>query len=211
MSTFHYAKNVSKLARQIGEILTTESYFSNMTCYYEYPVKLVNQDYYTNREHFDYAIKNLKVVIEINGRQHDNPTSWSGDVEDAIDSFKGIQRRDFTKKDAAVSAGWTYVEIPYSYLNKINGEILIELITNSMSTTSNPTTTKEDHLLEDMKKLRDKNRQYREELNSRLEEQRKKNSLSRREYLKSDTHQEQLEKIRKYRREQYLKTKARKL
>lgn len=59
---------------------------------------------------YDFYIKDSKVLIEYQGKQHFEPTKHFGGEE----SFKNRQRRDKLKKEYAESKGYTLVEVPYT-------------------------------------------------------------------------------------------------
>ncbi len=112
---YAYRKTASKAHRLTGEILRTNKLFSNFQCFQEYPVNQVNPEYPSGREHFDWVVKDLRLVIEIMGRQHEVPVCFGGvSIEEATEAFHAQVSRDRKKADAAVAAGYTYITIPYN-------------------------------------------------------------------------------------------------
>ena len=109
------AVNASKMHKKIGEILSAQdSPFKRYNIRQEYPVHLVNKNFQSKREKFDWAILNLRTVIEIHGKQHYHPVHFGGDdIEKSKRAFAKLQERDEKKKVAAEEAGWTYVIIKY--------------------------------------------------------------------------------------------------
>ncbi len=112
---YKYRKTASKRHREVGELLRNSPVFNGYEIYQEYPVNKVNPNYHTGREHFDWVVRGLDLVIEVHGRQHEEPVCFGGkSMEEAIEEFNAQRRRDRTKADAAVAAGFTYIAIPDS-------------------------------------------------------------------------------------------------
>ena len=73
----------------------------------------INPTYKSNRERFDWAILELKVIIEVHGQQHYKQSTFGGDPLKAEKRFKEQQERDKLKEQAAREAGWGYLAIPW--------------------------------------------------------------------------------------------------
>lgn len=109
---FEYRKSSSKRHKLVGEILRNSPYFQTYIHYQEYPVERVSSDWDSGREHFDWVVPTLKLVIEVHGEQHYKPVRFGGiSAEEATEAFKEQRIRDADKRNAALSAGWTYVAI----------------------------------------------------------------------------------------------------
>ena len=55
------------------------------------------------------------MVIECHGKQHYEATDFSGKSNDGgIGALRATRKRDNQKKEAAILAGYTYIEIPYT-------------------------------------------------------------------------------------------------
>lgn len=154
--------------------------FSNYEIYQEYPVNRVNPDYPEPSHHFDWVIASLRVVIEGHGKQHYEAAAFDGDHIAAKYRLEDQQRRDLQKKEAAQSAGWAYVEIPYT-AKTITDTYLMELILASQEAVSGYT--------KDKAKPKDDRKEKLKEI--------------RQEYLKSDRHKEALERAKQTRKERY--------
>jgi very-short-patch-repair endonuclease len=100
--------------------------------YQEYPVKKINPDFYSGKCKYDWAILDMKVIIEVMGEQHYQPVRWSRQTskEESVSNFEDIKYRDQQKKKAALEAGYTYLAIPYSIVRE---GIDIETIMNMIS------------------------------------------------------------------------------
>ncbi len=112
---FAYRDNASSLHKKVGEILRNSSVFKYHQSYQEYPVNRVNPEYQSGREHFDWCIPSLKFVCEVHGQQHYQKVNWGGmSDERAQELFEQQVERDRLKREAAISAGWTYIAIPWN-------------------------------------------------------------------------------------------------
>ena len=136
----HLAKNASKLHKHVGELLTSEdSPYKFYEVRQEYRVSEVNPTYKSNREKFDWAILNLKIVIEIHGEQHYRAVTFGGiSPEEAADNFKRRVELDQKKQKAAEDAGWGYVVVSYRE-QKITLEELTDKITEAVEAISDDT------------------------------------------------------------------------
>ena len=79
---------------------------------YKDEVFLDENDYRrSGRLHCDWFIKDLGVVIEVQGAQHYRPVAFDGDKEKAIDRFKRQRAIDGLKRRICESINLTLVEI----------------------------------------------------------------------------------------------------
>jgi len=117
---YKYRENASKLHKKIGEALRS-GIFSNYKIYQEYPVSKILPSA-NNSYHFDWVILDLQLVIEGMGIQHYICSSFSSGQsnEEIIDTFYNQKYRDNEKMEAAIAAGFTYIEIPYNDIDKIS-------------------------------------------------------------------------------------------
>lgn len=93
--------------------------------YQEYPVSRINSSYVSNAHKFDWVILDLRVVIECHGKQHYEATDFSGKAEDGgLSAFNDLRYRDRIKKQAALDAGYIYIEIPYTDEKKIDSKYI---------------------------------------------------------------------------------------
>jgi hypothetical protein len=175
----------------VGDLLRSGTTFIGLNeAYQEYPVSRVNPLFLDNSMHFDWVIPKLKIVIEIHGNQHFIPTAFDGDYDKAIENFGELQYRDRIKKEAALEAGYIYLEIPYKDFRLIDSDYLANLYQKAKEIqVEKPievqTTTQEENIAE--KKKRDK--------------------IKRQEYLASDYHKKELEDAKEHRKEAYRKIK----
>jgi len=171
-----YRKNASSLHMVIGNILRTSPLFCHWNSFQEYPVNKIHPNS-NGRWHYDWVIPSLKIVIEAHGKQHYEVCAFDGDNDKAVENFHAQKRRDKLKKEAAELAGWKYIEISYKEQKLLTPDYLLDKF-NSVP----------DSPLTVVKKEK-----------KQTNHQNKK----RKEYLKSDSHQLELEKARKYRKAQY--------
>lgn len=180
---YKYRLSASKLHQKVGHILRTTYAFKHHKVYQEYPVKKINEEYPDASHKFDWVIEDLKVVIECHGRQHTECVAFGKeDLSVTIERFRAQRERDKAKKQAAIDAGYTYIIIDWTEEKEINGTILLAKIYGSRTA-----------LPPDGDEVK--------------AERRKSIQQKRKEYLASDQHKEQLERARKYRKQQYKRLK----
>lgn len=188
---FKYRKNASKLHKKVGDLLRSSDYFKHYEIYQEYPVVRINPKYKYTRHHFDWVIPKLQLVLECHGRQHFQSVAFDGDQEKAIENFKELQIRDTIKKEAAIAAGYSFLEIPYTLEKDLTEDVLLDLIKNNKNVgIPNQSVSTETELQKDFKQ---------------------KQKERRIQQLHSEQHQQSLAKARDFRREQYKKLKQRKI
>lgn len=158
-----YNLNASSLHKTVGSILLESSSFSNFNIQQEYLVIEINPNYPNSSHRFDWVILDLKVVIELHGEQHFSSIQFGNITsEKAIDNLSIQKNRDYRKRDAAISAGYTYIEISYLDIKKISENYLWELINSNYNNqkllspikTKKEKTEKEILILEHSKNLR---------------------------------------------------------
>lgn len=160
-----YSKNVSSLHVKVGDALKT-GIFQGFKVYQEYPVSRVNPTYYDNSHKFDWVVLDLKLVIECHGQQHFKPISFGNtSAEETLLAYSNQKFRDKSKEIAALEAGFTYVMIPYTDINKISDTYIYSLYTKNYNS-SKPLFKQEDP-------IKKSNQEYRKEMYRRLKELRK--------------------------------------
>ena len=193
---YEYRRSASKLHRKVGDVLRESPLFKNHEIYQEYPVCRVNPSYEDTSNHFDWVIADMFLVIECHGKQHYEVTDFTGKSEDGgIQAFKEGKQRDEAKRAAAIEAGWTYLEIPYTEEKRISEAYILDLYQENLNTA--PVYSQDDSGTSD-----GTGQDHRRDFQERLREKRQA-------YLKSDEHQVQLERARRLRHEQYLRNKER--
>jgi G:T-mismatch repair DNA endonuclease (very short patch repair protein) len=206
---FEYRANASSLHKSVGELLRTDDAFANQDIYQEYPVNRVNEKYSEGSHHFDWVLPKLRIVIECHGRQHYDATSFTSNVEEAVSNFRDLKRRDKAKKEAALSAGFAYVEVPYFEEKKLNSARLYELIAKGWELVAQweAQHAEELQLEENQKKLIEEQRLAAIEA-ERAEQEREKQRQKRQEYLQSERHKKELAMAREFRKLRYRAMKA---
>ena len=128
----YYRKSASKLHKKIGDLLRS-SELSGYKLYQEYPVQMINTSYYSGKEHFDWVIVDLKVVIECMGEQQYKPIAFGKeDTSVTLERFKNQKTRDEAKKAAVIEIGWGYICLSYQDIESITQEQLVKLVKDSI-------------------------------------------------------------------------------
>ncbi len=129
VNQFKQLPSQSDFHEQVREIFRTHSWFKNLTCYQEIPVKDLIPSYYSNQHRFDWYIEELKIVVELHGAQHYKATNFGSTSYDATQkAFKEGKQRDSDKQEAAEEAGYKYIAISYKEIPKLNGDYLTKRI-----------------------------------------------------------------------------------
>lgn len=128
----NFQKNASLLHKKVGETLSSSPLFQIFKIYQEYPVYKIN-NLYKNRLHkFDWVVMDIFMVIECQGEQHTKPVRFGGISSIEADNNLVTQKhRDLTKYDAAITAGFTYIEIPYYEYDIIDDNYIYNLYTTN--------------------------------------------------------------------------------
>ena len=113
-------QNKSRLHQKVGQILNSPT-FSSYRIYQEYPVNKLNPTYKNKKDRFDWVIDDLMIVIECHGAQHYNNSLFNGNNGLLYRKYK-----DMNKAAAAASAGYTYIEIPYTDIHLLNEQYIIQ-------------------------------------------------------------------------------------
>jgi very-short-patch-repair endonuclease len=105
---YEYRDNASKRHKLVGDLLRNSFYFQNYQSYQEWPVEKINANWKSGREHFDWVVPSLKLVIEVHG-------------DDSSEEYKKLL---YQKEQAAIAAGWTFLYI--SAEDTITAEWILE-------------------------------------------------------------------------------------
>jgi len=126
---FQTVPSRSKFHESVQEIFCTDRFFKGFRCYQEVSVADIVEDFGDRRMKYDWYIEDLGVVLELHGAQHYKCVTFGKvSYETAQQQFANIKHRDALKKQAAISAGYTYVEVPYKLAKKLTPELLKTLI-----------------------------------------------------------------------------------
>ena len=122
----------SKLHSKIRELILKNPIMKSLKCYQEVPVVDLCPDYYSNAHRFDWYCEELNLVIEVHGQQHYTLTN-RGNIGrgQAEREFAKSRMRDSEKKQAALEAGYNYLEISYKDVKKLTHEGLQNLLFES--------------------------------------------------------------------------------
>lgn len=142
--------------QKIGKILS-EPPFAHYRTREEYPVVEVNPLYENSRHRFDWAIIDLKLIIEVHGEQHYKPVCFGGmDIEQAVSNLYDQEYRDEKKRQAAIDAGWIYLSIPYWKLKDITGKDILGLYLKEVEQTGKVEELTDSY----QEKMKERQRQY---------------------------------------------------
>lgn len=189
---YEYRASASKLHRAVGDCLRLSS-MKHYEIYQEYPVVRVNKSYDKSSHHFDWVIPRLSIVIECHGKQHYTPVAFDGDYDKAVDGFQALKDRDAAKKEAALAAGFSYVEISYSDIKRIDEQFILDKIKVAQLELTQYDIEHESEIEEEQHGLAEI-----------LAEKKKATDKQRRkDFLSSDRHREDLKRARQYQRKRY--------
>lgn len=119
----------SNFHEKIRSLILASPLLKNLKVFQEVNVRYVDPSYEPHNHHYDFYIESLDTVIECHGEQHYKFTNRGNiQYEDALHEWNSSKVRDKQKKRLAISKGLTYVEIPYSLMNKLTVEDLHDLI-----------------------------------------------------------------------------------
>ena len=176
-----FRNNASNLHKSIGSILT-EAPFSNHKIKQEYPVVSVNPNFHNKRCMFDWAIVDLKIVIECMGTQHERRTYWNNDIteDEATATLERIQDLDKQKEVAAIEAGWIYLSFTTKEIMTMTSSRLLKIIKKEQDKKREERreVAIEESSHETIKtKRKSKQKQYRKEAYKQAKERFKKNTM----------------------------------
>lgn len=125
---FEIIEGNSKFHNKVREFFVTDDILRSFRAFQEVPVKDLVEDYpYTH--FFDWYVEELNLVVELHGAQHYKVVNFGNvSYEQAQEDFKSIKRRDKRKREAALEAGYFYLEISYKQYAKLTSEKLKELL-----------------------------------------------------------------------------------
>jgi hypothetical protein len=175
---YEYRISASKGHKKVGEILRTSPYFANHQSYQEWPVDKINPDWKSGREHFDWVVPSLKLVIEFHGQGHYTNIRFGGiSIEESIKKFEEQKIRDEGKKQVALNAGWTYIAIPYNI--KFDDKRLYQEYLKQFSSIKFAPPTKKKYIQDPIKIAANKKKasDYRKKQYQQMKEYRKKKDV----------------------------------
>jgi very-short-patch-repair endonuclease len=123
-------ENASSLQKALYQVLVESSVFNRMTIKQEVLVKQLVPEYSSSLHRIDYYIREMCVVVELHGIQHEKPRTFGGmSKENAGVKFASTRNRDSQKQIALEAAGYIYVEIWYD--EKLSEKLLLDKIIES--------------------------------------------------------------------------------
>lgn len=129
---YYQIDGASNFHNKIREIFSTDPFFKVMNCFQEVPVSALVESYTNNFDAVDWYIDELNTVIELHGVQHYKMQSFGSKDSyiNQVKAFNNIKYRDNRKKNALITAGFTYIEISYKEISKLNSEYIKNKIWN---------------------------------------------------------------------------------
>lgn len=131
LDQYHLYPNASKFHNTVRGFFISDSYFKNLKCYQEVPVKGLVPDYPNNYDAVDWFIDELNTVIELHGKQHYEKVMFGKkSFYESEQDFKKIKFRDNRKKTFLIEAGYNFVEISYKEAKNLTPEYIKNKIFN---------------------------------------------------------------------------------
>lgn len=127
---FHLYDSASNFHNSLRTIFITDSFFKQLKCFQEVPVKDLVETYPNSYDAVDWYIDELNTIIELHGVQHYKMQSFGStdSVYNQRKNFYNIKYRDNRKKHALLEAGFLYLEIPYTDKKKLSSDYLKQLL-----------------------------------------------------------------------------------
>lgn len=116
----------SQFHNKVREIFTTDTFFKQLNCFQEVPVSALVDTYTNNFDAVDWFIDELNIVLELHGIQHYKMQSFGNkdSYANQVKAFNNIKYRDNRKKYALINSGYTYIEISYKEISKLNADYI---------------------------------------------------------------------------------------
>ena len=118
--------SASAFHNKVRDIFITDTFFKGLNCFQEVLVSALVPGYLNNYDAVDWYIDELNTVIELHGVQHYKMQSFGSQDSyfNQVKAFNNIKYRDNRKKYALINSGFTYIEISYKEITKLNPEYL---------------------------------------------------------------------------------------
>lgn len=126
LNQYTLIESASAFHNKVRGIFVTDSFFKNLNCFQEVLVSALVDSYVNNYDAVDWYIDELNTVLELHGVQHYKMQSFGSkdSYANQVKAFNNIKYRDNRKKYALINAGYTYIEISYKEISKLNSEYL---------------------------------------------------------------------------------------
>ena len=126
---FDIIESASLFHNKVRNILATDTFFKELSCFQEVPISGLVPSYQNNQHCVDWYIDELGTILELHGRQHYVVSNFGNIAyEKAQANFYSIRYRDNLKKEALLQAGYEYREISYKVEKNLNAAFLKEII-----------------------------------------------------------------------------------
>lgn len=132
LNQFHHIGSCSKFHELFRQFLLQDDIFRGLSCYQEVPVQDLCVAYPHKSHRFDWFVQELGLIIELHGAQHYRPVDFGGSgAATALAQYRRGLFRDHGKYVAAVTAGYSYVAIPWNFPAPLSREYLFSLLESS--------------------------------------------------------------------------------
>ena len=127
---FYTIESASNFHNSVRFVFANDSFFKQLNCFQEVPVKSLVDTYSNSLDAVDWYIDELNVVLELHGVQHYKMQSFGSKDSYANQkkAFNNIKYRDNRKMHALMSAGYTYKVISYKDAKKISSDYLKNIL-----------------------------------------------------------------------------------
>lgn len=131
---YYLLESASAFHNKVREIFISDPFFKQLNCFQEVPVKALVESYSNSLDAVDWYIDEFSLIIELHGKQHYQMQSFGSkdSVFNQKKNFYNIKYRDNRKKTSLINAGYSFIEISYKDIKKIDSQYLKTLITESL-------------------------------------------------------------------------------
>lgn len=128
LNQYQLVDSASNFHNELRQIFVDSARYSRMKIFQEVPIIDLVPDYQYSNHHLDWYIDTLKLCIELHGAQHYKVVRFGGGIDEATMNYNRGRYRDSIKKNALLEAGYSYLEVPYTYQHHLSEVVLDELI-----------------------------------------------------------------------------------
>jgi hypothetical protein len=126
LNQFHTIEGASNFHNKLRHLFANDPHFKQLKCFQEVLVSSLVETYPNNYDAVDWYIDEYNCVIELHGKQHYQMQTFGSKDSyfNNVKNFNNIKYRDNRKKTFLLNADYSYVEISYKDINKIDSEFI---------------------------------------------------------------------------------------